>query len=144
MDVSIARCFAFVGKYLPRDQHFAIGNFIQNGLNKMPIEVKASSLVYRSYMDADDLARWLMVIALSADSSSKVFNVGSDDAISIQELAQKVAQYFDVDVNLAPINSKNISRYVPSISKAKNQLGLTLGMNLDQSIEATINSIRGI
>jgi dTDP-glucose 4,6-dehydratase len=32
--VSIARCFAFVGKYLPRENNFVVGNFIKNILSK--------------------------------------------------------------------------------------------------------------
>jgi len=144
LSISIARCFAFVGKYLPRDQHFAIGNFIQDGLNQKPISVKASHVVYRSYMHGDDLARWLIAIAISADSTAKVFNVGSDESISVQDLGQRVASYFGVQLNLAPITSENIHRYIPSIEKAKCELGLTLEKNLDQSLDATIKSIANL
>lgn len=143
-EVSIARCFAFVGKYLPRDQHFAIGNFIRDGLNNIPIEVKAASLVYRSYMHGDDLAQWLMRIAVSSSPDAQVFNVGSDEAISIHDLGRKLASYFGVDANLAVIDSDAVNRYVPSIDKAKTQLGLALTKNIDESIQATIEAIKNI
>lgn len=143
-EVSIARCFAFVGKYLPRDQHFAIGNFIRDGLNRRPIEVKATSLVFRSYMHGDDLSQWLMKIASASSQSAPVFNVGSDEAISIQDLGCKLANLFGVEASLAAVNSENINRYVPSIDKAKSQLGLKLKKNLDESITATVNSIKNL
>lgn len=143
LDVSIARCFAFVGKYLPRDQHFAIGNFINDGLNQRPIQVNATSLVYRSYMHGDDLANWLITIGLSSNQSAPVFNVGSDEAISIQELAQKIAKYFGESADIKSPNAQ-ISRYVPSISKAKKELDLVLEKDLDTAIDTTIRSIMGI
>ncbi len=74
LNVSIARCFSFVGKYLPRDQHFAIGNFIADGLSGRDINVKADRRVYRSYMYADDLVRWLMTLAENANPHCPVFN----------------------------------------------------------------------
>lgn len=143
-DVSIARCFAFVGKYLPRDQHFAIGNFIRDGLNKKPIEVKATSSVIRSYMHGDDLSQWLMKIASVSSPATPIFNVGSDEAISIQDLGSKLANFFGVEVSLAAIKSGSINRYVPSIDKAKSQLGLQLKMNLNESIKASINTTKKI
>jgi dTDP-glucose 4,6-dehydratase len=129
---------------LPRDQHFAIGNFIRDGLNQEPVVVKATSPVYRSYMHAHDLASWLMTIAFAANPSAPIFNVGSDESISIQELGQKIARYFGVGSIVSPINNGNINRYVPSIAKAKKELRLTLKMNLDQAIDATIKSIKGL
>jgi dTDP-glucose 4,6-dehydratase len=140
--VSIARCFAFVGKYLPRDRHFAIGNFIRDGLNEEPVVVNATSQVYRSYMHADDLVLWLMKIASASNENTPIFNVGSDESISIQELGYKIAKYFNVEYVVAPITNSHIHRYVPSIERAKSELGLTLHMNLDQAIHETIKSIR--
>jgi len=140
--VSIARCFAFVGKYLPRDQHFAIGNFIQDGLMGGPINVKATLPVYRSYMYADDLVHWLMTICHSASALCPIYNVGSDQALTIGDLAELVAQKFTVATNKAELSQKNVDRYVPSITKAKEVLGLQLITDTIGAIDKTIAAIR--
>ena len=140
--VSIARCFAFVGKYLPRDQHFAIGNFIQDGLMGRPINVKATFPVYRSYMYADDLVNWLMTICHSANPLCPIYNVGSDKALTVGEVADLVAQKLCVDVNKAEFSGKGMDRYVPSITKAKDILGLQLSIDAKAAIDKTIAAIR--
>lgn len=139
--VSIARCFAFVGKYLPRDQHFAIGNFIQDGLMSRPINVKATFPVYRSYMHADDLAHWLMTICHASNSLCPIYNVGSDKAITIGELAELVAKRFMVKVNKAEPIQEKADRYIPSIAKAIKELGLNISIDLSAAIDKTIESI---
>lgn len=134
MDVSIARCFAFVGRYLPFDQHFAVGNFIQDGILGRPIQVKAEHQVYRSYMHADDLVRWLMAIANYEGNELPIFNVGSDESISIQDLGIMVANIFHVNVSLTKIKNNYVDRYVPSINKAQNLLNLKLEYDLKKSL----------
>jgi len=141
LNISIARCFAFVGPFLPRDQHFAIGNFIEDGLNNHPIVVKADRPVYRSYMYSDDLVIWLMTLASSATPLAERFNVGSDEVVSIKNLAHHIGNYFNVPVSMAKVRNSLADRYVPSIDKAKEQLGLSLKNNLAQSIDTTISQL---
>jgi dTDP-glucose 4,6-dehydratase len=107
-----------VGPYLPRDQHFAIGNFIRDGLLDKIIEVKAHHAVYRSYMHSDDLVRWLMTIASNATPNCPIWNVGSNEAILMGDLAKKIAGYFGVDALVPPFSDEKVDRYVPSIKKA--------------------------
>lgn len=138
--VSIARCFSFVGPYLPLDQHFAIGNFIGDGIRGNMISVNAKSEAYRSYLHADDLVQWLMRIGQMASSACPIYNVGSDEAISIQELAKKIALYFHVDLQSPQVDSALVDRYIPSIKKARS-IGCDITFYLDDAIERTISAL---
>jgi nucleoside-diphosphate-sugar epimerase len=135
LNISIARCFAFVGPWLPLDQHFAIGNFIRDGLLNQPIKVKSKYRVYRSYMYTDDLVEWLMTIASNSSTSCPIYNVGSDKPILIDELAKIIGAKF----------SQNIScgYYLSDITdKAKKELKLKIKYDLNKSIEATLKNIK--
>ena len=140
LNVSIARCFAFVGPYLPLDQHFAIGNFIRDGMRGDLITVNAKSAVYRSYLHADDLVQWLMRIGQMATTACPIFNVGSDEVISIQDLAKKIATYFQVDLQLPQIQGLSVDRYIPSIEKAR-LIGCQIEYPLDKAIEVTVTAL---
>ena len=142
LDVSIARCFAFVGQWLARDQHFAIGNFINDGLNNRKIKVTSNHKVYRSYMYADDLVEWLMTIAEKSDSSCPIYNVGSDQEILITELASKIGDFFHQETDMLPHSSDNLDFYIPDISRAMKDLNLHLKYNLDEAISRTVESIK--
>jgi dTDP-glucose 4,6-dehydratase len=139
LNVSIARCFAFIGKYLPKDQHFAIGNFIADGLAGRDINVKADRKVYRSYMYADDLVKWLMTLAENANPQCPVYNVASDKEVEIKELADIVANIFNVRIKSSENSTKHVDRYIPSVEKADNELGLRNDYELKDSILMSIN-----
>ena len=140
--VSIARCFAFVGRWLPRDQHFAIGNFMRDTLEDGPIVVQAKHQVYRSYMYADDLVEWLMTIANNASKKCPTYNVGSDEAILLDDLANKLAQFYNIKAEIPLATDGKVDRYIPSIEKAKTELGLCLKYDLIASIHKAINVLK--
>lgn len=139
--IKIARCFAFVGPYLPLDIHFAIGNFIRDGLSGDTITVNGDGTPYRSYLYAADLVVWLLKILCHGEDAVP-YNVGSDEAVTIAELAHIVANCFSPPkkVHIAkPSHPMNpIERYVPSVQRAMQQLQLTNKINLINAIKKTI------
>ena len=139
--VAVARCFAFVGAYLPRDQHFAIGNFLGDALAGRPVTVKAQHAVWRSYMHADDLVRWLMQLADHASPACPVVNVGSDEAALVGDVAQRVARCFDAVADVPGITETAVDRYVPSIARA-HSLGMTAAFGLDAAIADMADRLR--
>ncbi len=146
IDALLPRCFAFVGPYLNLDIHFAIGNFIRNGLNCEDIVIKGNGTPYRSYLYADDLVEWLFTI-LARGESGRPYNVGSDVAYSIAELARIVAQQFrpSPEVHILdktpPQTPPNY--YVPDITRAKTELGLSVQVSLIDAIRRTIDAVKG-
>ena len=141
LDVKIARCFAFVGPHLKRTIHFAIGNFIQDCLDSNPITINGDGTPLRSYLYADDLVEWLFAI-LERGGAGRPYNVGSDHALSILELAERVRRVLGtmneiiVKGNAEP--GAKTSVYVPEIGRAQGELGLSVSVPLDEAIRRTV------
>lgn len=138
--ITIARCFAFVGPYMPLDTHFAIGNFIADGMRGGPIHVKGDGSPLRSYLYASDLMVWLWTI-LFKGQSCRAYNVGSEDALNIARLAGEVAAAMPQKVNfsiaLAPTPGTQPQRYVPSTARVREELGLRAEVSLREAIHRT-------
>lgn len=139
--VKIARIYALVGPYLAIDKHFAIGNFIKNKLASEPIVIQGDGTPFRSYLYAADLALWLWTILVKG-KRAEAYNVGSDMPISLGDLAQRVASasgtVVPVHIRQTPSPATPAQQYAPDITKARDDLGLTVRVSLDDAIEKTL------
>jgi nucleoside-diphosphate-sugar epimerase len=140
LECKIARCWAFCGPHLPLDEHFAIGNFIGDILAGRPIQIEGDGTPRRSYLYAADLAVWLWTMLFRAPCLVP-FNVGSANDVNILELAQTVAAAFDpkteIRVARQAVPGANPARYVPSVDRAREVLGLQETIGLEESIRRT-------
>lgn len=137
-EVCIARLFAFVGPLLPLDAHFAVGNFLRDGLAGRAIQVQGDGTPLRTYLYAGELSHWLWTL-LAKGKPGEAYNVGSDEVVSIRELAEAVAIQCGVPVHVAgiPHAGRLPARYVPDIQKA-GDLGLRPILNLEDSLRLTL------
>jgi nucleoside-diphosphate-sugar epimerase len=145
LEVVIARCFTFVGPGIPMNLHYAIGNFIQNAAEGKPILIKGDGTAIRSYMYMGDLIWWLLKLLLDG-KSGEAYNVGSDQPISIFELANNVNQIFKSNSKIIIQGKSTYSvglpvrnLYVPSVDKAKANLNLSINTDINLGILHTIN-----
>ena len=141
IDIKIARCFSFVGPRMQMDIHYAVGNFISDIVNDQDIIIRGDGKPLRSFMYISDLIIWLFTI-LCKGKSLYPYNVGSDEAVSIAELAHTVARAgnHNTDVRiLQPDSGDHVNRYLPNVSRAKKELGLACFTNLEKSVQKTIN-----
>jgi len=137
VDVILTRCFAFSGPGLPLNGHFAIGNFVRDALEADAIVLTSSGTAVRSYLHGADLAVWLLTLLVLGESR-QAYNVGSDQAISIADLARKVIARIAPEKPLRILGKADDglrSFYVPDITKART-LGLDVWTNLDMSIDS--------
>ena len=139
LDIVTARIFALLGPLLSLDIHFAAGNFIRDAMAGRKVVVQSSGAAVRSYLYAADLTVWLWAILLRGEAQS-VYNVGSEEGISIAGLAERVATLLGdggFEVLGEPDSGWNPGRYVPSTEKIRKELGLSPTVGLSEAIRRT-------
>ncbi len=124
---TIARLFAFVGPLLPLDANFAVGNFIRDVPRSGLVRIAGDETPYRPYLYAADFAIWLWMILLQGKAAYP-YNVGSPQEFNIADLARTVidalASATEIEIATCPLPGTPPLRYVPSTTRAADELGL--------------------
>jgi dTDP-glucose 4,6-dehydratase len=139
LNIVSARIFALLGPYISLGIHFAAGNFIRDAMDGKAIIVNGNGLPCRSYLYASDLTVWLWHL-LAKGQAGKTYNVGSDESISIRDLAERVANVVgngEFSILGASDTGWNPGRYVPDTTLARTELSLYQSVKLEDAISRT-------
>ena len=145
VEAKIARMFTFVGPYLPLDKNFAVGNFIGDVLAGRKVAVTGDGTPCRSYLYGMDMAVWLWTILVKG-KSGRAYNVGSEVALTVEQLAAHVALHSEATtdgeqpwtVAQPPVAGAQPHWYVPDTRRARTELGLDEWTPLPRSISKTL------
>jgi dTDP-glucose 4,6-dehydratase len=136
-----------LGPHFPSNTHFPIGNFDRDGLQGEPIQVREDGTAYCSYLHTVDLAVRLWTILLRGQTG-RPYYVGSALAFSIADVARLVGDSFvpalPVRIAKAPVAGAPVERYVPSVERAREELGLHPLTTTPEAIRKTIRWHRPI
>ena len=100
--------------------------------------IQGSGMETRSFVFIDDMIAGLLKVIEKGEHLG-IYHIGTDAEVTIKELAQEVASYFDREIQIAPgqLTAGSPLRRCPNIKRLR-ALGYTPVVSLKQGLAATI------
>lgn len=142
LPITIVRPFSFIGPFQHLDKPWAINNFIRDALLGGKIRILGDESTVRSYMYGSDMAFYILTI-LSKGSVGEVYNLGSDNRISLLELALLIKEIFnnkpEIEIKRSRDNYLDVSFDVPDMRKTIMLVGDVKISLIKESLIKSIN-----
>ena len=146
LPVVIVRLFNTVGPRQTGQYGMVIPKFVKAALLDQPLVIHGTGKQSRCFTDVDDVSDALIKLMATPKCEGNIFNVGSTESISIEELAHKIKTaakskskieymaYADVFEE----GFEDMMKRMPDITKIEKAIGYKRKYNLDQIIERVI------
>ena len=147
LPTTIVRLFNTVGPRQTGRYGMVIPTFVKQALSGRPITVYGDGNQTRCFGYVGDVVGALIKLMDHPDSVGQVFNIGSNEEISIFKLAEKVKELTDSnsEIVFVPYDEayeegfEDMPRRIPDISKIKRLVGFHPDMALDGILQSVIS-----
>ena len=147
LPVIIVRLFNTCGPRQTGDYWMVIPRFVKQALQGHPILIFGDGLQTRCFCDVQDVVESMIVLANHPKAPGEIFNIGSEEEVSINELAKKVKRLTGSKSSIHHIpydqayeeGFEDMQRRVPSLEKIKKFTGYVPATNLDQIIQSVVD-----
>jgi UDP-glucose 4-epimerase len=151
LPTTIVRLFNTVGPRQTGRYGMVIPTFVKQALAGRPITVYGDGKQTRCFGYVGDVVGALIKLMDQPEAVGQVYNIGSNEEISIIQLAEKVRQLTNSnsEIVFVPYDEayeegfEDMPRRVPDISKINKLVGFRPDMSLDGIIESVINFENG-
>ena len=143
LDFRIVRLFNVYG---PRLNGRVVSNYVKNAMENLPLEINGSGKQTRCFTYIDDAIKAFNKILEQPNCKNQIFNVGSNDEISIENFAKKVISILNSKSELKKVSYEkqfgnsyeDIERRVPCISKIKEFINWNAETSLEDGIKLMV------
>jgi len=139
--IKVARIFNTYGPRMHPNDGRVVSNFIVQALQNQPITIYGDGSQTRSFCYVDDLIEVFVRFMGSEESFTGPMNTGNPGEFTIKELAEKVVNLTNSSSELIykPLPHDDPTQRKPDISLAKEKLGWSPQVKLEDGLKKTIN-----
>ena len=144
LPIKVARIFNTYGPHMLPDDGRVVSNFVVQALRGEPLTVFGDGSQTRSFCYVDDLVEGLVALMGSPEDVTGPINLGNPGEFTMVELATKVLELVDSgsELKYLPLPEDDPVRRRPDISLAREGLGWTPMISLDEGLARTIAYFR--
>jgi UDP-glucose 4-epimerase len=151
LPVSVVRYFNSYGPRLaPQGYGSVVARFINQALNDQPITVFDDGRQTRCFTYVADTVRGTLLAGTLPQAEGKAFNTGNDRETAILELAHKVRDAVNPEIEIIHVpyrqaygtRFEETRRRVPDIRRARDLLGFEADISLEEGLRRTVDWFR--
>ncbi|MCK4887220.1 MAG: SDR family NAD(P)-dependent oxidoreductase [Planctomycetes bacterium] len=150
LDVVICRFFNTIGPRQSGQYGMVVPRFVRQALTGAPVEIYGNGKQSRCFCYISDVIDAVVGLMNNGKSAGKVYNVGRNEEITIEKLADKI-------IKMTGSSSKKVfipyeraygkaiddmMRRVPDVGRINKTIGWQAKTTLDDALQAIINSLK--
>jgi len=147
LPVVIVRCFNTCGPRQTGQYGMVIPRFVKQALLGHPLTIYGDGKQSRCFCDVSDVVRGVLALVEAPAANGNVFNVGSDEEVTIEELAKRIQQMTasNSSIEYVPYEKayeegfEDMHRRVPDLSKIRAAIGYEPKVSLGELLERVID-----
>jgi UDP-glucose 4-epimerase len=150
LSVVIGRFFNTIGPRQTGQYGMVVPRFIRSALNDEPIGIYGTGKQTRCFCYVGDVVEAVVRLVNCEDAAGRVYNIGSNEEVSIEELADRVIEMTDSkspkqyvsyeDAYGRPI--EDMMRRVPNVNRIKDAVGWESRTSLDEILRAIMETLK--
>jgi UDP-glucose 4-epimerase len=148
LGVVIARFFNTIGPRQTGRYGMVVPRFVEKALKNEPVVIYGTGRQSRCFCYVDDVVEAAISLMSCEKAAGKVYNVGSDEEITIEALADKIIEMTGSKSKKEFISYEqaygrpieDMMRRVPSLERIKETVGWTPRRNLTEALRLIIDS----
>jgi UDP-glucose 4-epimerase len=150
LPVTIVRLFNTVGPRQVGQYGMVLPRFIDAALKNIPLTVYGDGNQTRCFCHVKDVTEALVKLMASPSHAGTVFNLGSDEEISMNDLARRVIHLAGSSSTIEHIpyevaygrSFDDLPRRVPKLDRIRQAIGFAPRISLDAIIQSVLESAR--
>lgn len=150
LEVVVGRFFNVVGPRQTGQYGMVIPRFVEQAIAGGPVQVYDDGNQVRCFIHVRDAVRAIVELMQTPKAVAQIFNIGSDEAITIRQLAERVCQLANPEARIEHISYQeayqpgfeDVRCRIPHLERLRRTIGFEIQVGIDEILRELIDNQR--